>query len=69
MVIAAWFYTLVRQRICALHNCTAVLIVPWNVLRRDRDYTDLTEKAEEEQAGLDGVTAGVTLMYRFGTFC
>eukprot|EP00976_Prorocentrum_cordatum_P069045 1179381-Prorocentrum_minimum.AAC.6 len=28
------------------------------------DYTDLTEKAEEEQAGLDGVTAGITLMYR-----
>jgi len=32
------------------------------------DYTDLTEKAEEEQAGLDGVTAGVTLMYRFGSY-
>jgi len=32
------------------------------------DYTDLNAKAEAEKVEIDGITAGITLMYRFGTY-
>jgi hypothetical protein len=32
----------------------------------DRDYTDLNAKADAEKVEIDGITAGITLMYRFG---